>query len=45
VRESMTKAKTAKDYKYTKVKDPRPKTHAERKVEKYKKYVQQTEEE
>jgi hypothetical protein len=40
----MTKAKTAKDYKYAKVKDPRPKTKAERKVEKYKKYVQQEEE-
>jgi hypothetical protein len=44
-KEKVMAKKPAKDYKYTKVKDPRPKTHAERKVEKYKKYVQQTEEE
>lgn len=31
--------KPVKEYKYAKVKDPRPKTHAERKAEKYKKYV------
>lgn len=32
--------KPAKDYKYAKVKDPRPKTHAERKADKYKKHVE-----
>ena len=34
--------KPAKEYKYTKVKDPRPKTHAERKADKYKKHVEQS---